>query len=99
MRTAQARRRSVHVRTFAARFGDQQNAGGHVPGIQAKFPKGIQPPAGYIGQIQRRGSGAPHAMRDHGELIVEMHVDVLMPLAAGESGGDECVVDVRTRET
>src|SRR5579862_552866 len=94
MRASQTRRLAVHVRTASARFGDQQNSRGHVPGIQSEFPEGIQAAASYIREIERGRTGAPDAMRDHRELIVEMYVHVLVPLAAGKTGGHQRVVDV-----
>src|SRR6185436_17164170 len=37
------------------------------------------------------GAGAAHAVGGHRELVVEMDVDVVVALAAGESGGGEAV--------
>ena len=82
-------------RDGAARFANQQHSRGHVPGIQAELPEQIQPPAGDISEIDRRRAGAPHAVRKHGELIVEMHVYVLMPLARREARGRQRIFDPR----
>src|ERR1700733_1573088 len=80
MWTAYGERFAMHVCRNAAGFPHQQNSGGNVPGIQAELPKHIQPPAGDVSQVQSRRSRAPHAMRQHGELIVEVHIDVLVTL-------------------
>ena len=57
VRAAQVERRAVHIGATASGFADQQNARGDVPGIQAELPEHIQPSAGDISQIERRGSG------------------------------------------
>src|SRR6266850_64071 len=58
----------LHVTRFAAeighqpaRFLDQQRSGRHVPRQEPHLPERIQPSAGDIGQVERRGAGAPYA--------------------------------------
>src|SRR5439155_6399389 len=74
-----------------AGFGDQQNAGGHIPWLQTEFPEQIQAAARNKSQVERGGTRAPHSMRGHGELVIEMDVDVMAPLAAGKSRGPQAV--------
>src|SRR5579862_1061496 len=90
---AQIERRSVHVRDGAAGLANQQNSRSHVPRIEAEFPKKIEAATGDICEIDCGSSRAAHTMRKHRELIVEMHVHVLMPLAGGEAGGGERILD------
>src|SRR4051812_42807068 len=94
MRTPELKLPAVHVGANPASLLDQQRPGGHVPWVQSELPKRVQPPTGDIREIEGRGPRAPHAMREHRELIVEMHVHVLMPLAGRKSGRREAVLDV-----
>ena len=94
MRAAQACGLAVHIGTLSTRFMDQQKSGRHVPRIQTKFPERVQAARSHVSQVERGGSGTPHAMRDHRELIVEVDVDVLVALAAGKPGGDQRVIDL-----
>src|ERR1700693_2829916 len=95
MRISQSYRPTPHVRTLSPGFPDQQDSGGHVPWVETKLPKTIQPAAGHIGQIQRGRSGATYPMCHHRELIVEVYVDVLVPLQARKSRRDQRVLNPR----
>src|SRR5262249_45823588 len=44
-----------------------------------------------ICQIESRRASPAHAVRGHRQLMVEMHIDILMPLAAGETGRDQAL--------
>src|SRR5690242_13236710 len=83
--------RTVHVADAAARFADQENSRRHVPGVQAELPERVEAPSGDVRQVDRRRTGAAHAVRSHRYLVIEMDVDVVMPLPAGKAGGSETV--------
>ena len=51
VRAMQIRSGAEHIRAQAPGFANQQEARGHIPGMQAELPEEIQPPAGHIGQI------------------------------------------------
>jgi hypothetical protein len=45
----------------AAGLGDQQRAGGHVPGRQAGLEEAVGEAGGHVGQVERGGAGAAQA--------------------------------------
>ena len=62
-RTAQLVRLPGEVADLTARFLDQQNPGGGIPGLQPEFPKTIKAPRRHACQIQRSRTVAPNTMR------------------------------------
>ena len=95
LRCRKRMKRAVHVAHAPAGFADQQDSGGHVPGIETEFPERVEPAAGDIGQVDRRRPGAADAVRRHGHLVIEVDVHVVMTLAAGEAGGGEAIGEAR----
>ena len=85
------------VRHLAARFLEQQDAGGGVPGIQVELPESFIAAAGHVGQVERGRAGAPHSMRAQGELVVEVNVRIVVALAAGEAGRHQRLGQIRDR--
>src|ERR1035437_6813551 len=85
-------RAAMHFADRAARLGDQQRARRHIPGLESELPERVETTAGDIGQIDGGRSGAPDSVRCHGHLVVEVDVDVLVPLAAGKSGGSQAIL-------
>jgi hypothetical protein len=59
--------------------------------LKAELPEDVEPPAGDVGQIDGRGARAADSVRCHGHLVIEVDVDVLVPFAAGETGGSQAV--------
>ena len=45
-------RSAREVRNLAARFLEQQDAGGRVPGIQVELPESLKAASGHIGQVE-----------------------------------------------
>jgi len=84
---------TVHVGDGSAGFFDEELSGSHVPGVEPKFPESIEATAGDVGEIDCRGTSAAHSMGNHGELVVEVDIDVLVASAAGKAGGIEGVFD------
>src|SRR5213083_1760011 len=54
-------RLALKVADQAAGLLDEESARRHVPGRKAQLPEGVEPPAGDVSEIQRRGPGAAHA--------------------------------------
>src|SRR5579862_1030143 len=63
VRIAKIKRRAVHICTTASGLANKKNARRYVPGMQAEFPKQIQPPARDISEIERGGSRPAHPVR------------------------------------
>src|SRR5690242_19165454 len=84
-------RAALHIGSAAARFPNQQNTRAHIPRLESEFPEEIETACSYVGQIDGSGAGSPHTMRSHGELVVEMDVDVVVAFAAGEARRRETV--------
>ena len=69
--------------TRAARFGDDQRAGGDVPGLEARLPESVQPSGGDVAQVDRRRAKPPHRARHADEVpeqtddLVDAAVDVV----------------------
>ncbi len=79
----------------AAGLLNQQHSGGHIPFMQADFPKPVQSAGGYVGQVQRRRTG-PADSRGIGEYGTEhrqISIQVLLFLER-ETGAQQ-----RTLET
>src|SRR5581483_11042872 len=75
---------AVHVGDGAAGFGDEEGAGGDVPGIEVEFPEAVEAPGGGVGQVEGSGAGAAHAVRAHGDLVVEVDVGILVAFVGGK---------------
>src|ERR1017187_7486236 len=86
-------RPSAHIGYQAARFGDQQPARRHVPGLQSEFPKPVQATAGHPRQIDGGRACAAHAMRGHGKLMVEVHVHAQVAPTGGEAGAQQTAIE------
>jgi hypothetical protein len=84
---------AVHIGDFATGFFDEEFTGGHVPGAELEFPEAIEAAAGDVGQIDGGGAGAADAVGDHGELVVEVDVDIEVAALGGEAGAEEGVFD------
>src|SRR6185437_8350356 len=52
---------SFEIRDHAARLSHEQYAGRDVPGRQLELPKSLEPPAGDVGEIERRSTRPPDA--------------------------------------
>src|SRR5216684_4642209 len=74
-------RGAVHVAHVAARLLDQQRARRDVPLLEAEFPKPVDAAACDVGEVQRRRTGAPHALHARHEGLPERKV-VAAPFAA-----------------
>src|SRR5437660_6979621 len=85
-------RPSLHVRYPSAGFLHEQSSSGHIPGIQSELPERVQPSASHVCEINCRRTRAPYAMCSHGELMIEMHVDAQVPLAAGKACAYQAVL-------
>jgi len=92
---AEIERRTMHVRDGAAGLAYQQHPAAMSHGFRLNSQKQVQAPACDVSQVDRGRSRAPHPVRKHRELIVEMHVHVLMPFARGKAGGRERILDPR----
>src|SRR5687767_2403272 len=53
-------RRAVHSGDAAARFFDDEPAGGDVPWLQVLFPERLEAPRRHVTEIERRGAEAAH---------------------------------------
>ncbi len=42
---------AVHVGGAPARLADEEQAGGHVPGVESELPEAVQPSAGDVGEV------------------------------------------------
>src|SRR5690606_20289992 len=83
------------VADYAARFLDQQQAGGHVPGGEADFPEAVVAAAGDIGKVQRRGARAADVGRQLAQRLehAQIGVDVLRGLVR-EAGSQQGAVEI-----
>ena len=71
------------------RFHHQQRTGGGVPWVEMELPEAVDAAAGGVGQVERGGTGAAHAVRAQRELLVEVDVGADVPFAAGKAGGQQ----------
>src|SRR5690242_10772689 len=72
---------AFHVAHVAARLFDNQRAGGDIPLLEAEFPKTVDAAAGDVGEVERRRTGAAHALHPRHEGLPEREV-VAPPFAA-----------------
>ena len=76
----------------AARFGDQQCAGGHVPGRKAELPESVQASGRDIGQVECGRTGAAQTGGLLRQFLEYRQVGVDMrERAIGEAGADQRV--------
>src|SRR3569623_1591439 len=54
---------AAEIADHAARFLEQQDAGRHVPRLQADLPEAVEPAGGDVGEVERRRSGPADAGR------------------------------------
>src|ERR1039458_1625024 len=85
----EAKRRTVKAGHASAGFLDQKRARGRVPRIQIEFPEAVVAPAGDVGQVEGRRSGAPQAVRAQRDLVIKVNVGILVPLVAGKAGAED----------
>ena len=90
-------RLAIHLSDTSAGFLDDQFPRGPVPGVQIEFPKTIQPACRHIGQIQGSRARAAHSVGAQRDLVIEVNIDILMPLFAGETGGCQCLFQMFDR--
>src|SRR5580765_4139942 len=67
---------AVKFRYHASGFVHQQDSGGGVPSLQAKFPESVKASAGDVGKIQRSRTVTAHAMRAQREVVVVMNIGI-----------------------
>ena len=72
----------------AARFAYQERTGGDVPGREPDLPETVQPPRGYVGQIQGGGSGTA----DPRTLLEQLTVEALEAVDTGSPVAGKTVV-------
>jgi len=58
----EVQRCAVHVAHVATRLLDNQRARRDVPLLEAEFPKPVDAAACDVGEVERRRTGAPHAL-------------------------------------
>ena len=80
---------SGEVGDFAAGFFDEQDAGGGVPGFQAKFPEAVETADGDAGEIERGGAIAADSVRALGEVAVVLEIGAGFAVANGEAGAEQ----------
>lgn len=80
---------TFHVGAAAAGFVDEEDAGGLVPGVEAEFPEGVKAPGGDVGEVEGGGASAADTVGEHGHLVEEVDIDVLVAACRGEAGGKE----------
>ena len=68
----------------AARFLDQQHAGGRVPDVEVVFPEAVEPAGGDPGEIERRRAEAADAGNFRRDRVVDFSPAVAV--AAAEWG-------------
>src|SRR5205807_895866 len=87
---------ALQVGHQSARFLDKQRPRRHVPGREPELPERIQPAAGDIGKIERRGARAPYAgagLHHRRELArVELEARHFLERKAG---ADQRIAEVR----
>src|SRR5579862_5522711 len=81
----------VESRHFAPGFFHNQNSGSGIPRVQVELPESVEAPARDIREIERRRSGATHAMRSERQLMIKEDVGILVPLVARKSSRDEAL--------
>lgn len=80
---------SGEVGDFAAGLFDEQDAGGGVPGLQAKFPEAVEAAGGDAGEIERGGAIAADSVRALSEFAVVLKIGAGFAVAHGETGAEE----------
>src|SRR5271170_2587380 len=90
--SAERVRPALEVGDFSTRLFDEDNAGGRVPGIEAKFPEAIEAAQGDIGKIEGGGTVSTNAVREQGEIPVEMNVGVCVAIVVGKTGAEQTVL-------
>src|SRR5579875_602548 len=80
---------AAHVADAAAGLGDDQLAGGGVPGLEVEFPEALEAAAGGVAEIEGGGAEAAHAVGAEAEVLIEVNVGVGMALLRGEAGGEQ----------
>ena len=62
-------------------------------GFNPNSQNAFEPAASGVGKIDGRRAAAPDAVRQHGELIVEMNIHIQVALQAGKAGGEQGVLE------
>jgi len=62
LRAGNIERTSIHIGDLAAGFLNQQRSRGHIPWLEAEFPKSIEPAARDGSEVERGGTRAPHSL-------------------------------------
>src|SRR6476660_5517753 len=70
---ARRKRRAVHRRDPAARFGDDERSAGNVPRFQIALPEPIEATRGDIAEIDRRGAQPADGARTPDEFAEQPH--------------------------
>ena len=80
--------RSVIGRERPTSASHQECASRYIPRSQALLPISIQASAGHVGQIERRGTSTPHALRGQvqGHELAVVVVSVTAPVVWKTSG-------------
>ena len=81
---------AVEIRHDAAGFADKEYTRRDVPWRKHQFPESIEPPAGHVGEVERRSSSTPDACglpADVDELL-RISIEQMMPLER-ESRADQ----------
>ena len=77
------------IADFAAGFFDEEDAGGDIPFVEAKFPEGIEAACGDAGEIERGGAIAAHSVRALGEVTIVLKIGAGFTIANGKAGAEE----------
>ena len=80
---------SGEIGDFTSGFFDEEDSGGGVPGLEAKFPETVEATGGDAGEIDSGGAIAADAVRALGEVAVVLEIWAGFAVAHGEAGTEK----------
>src|SRR3954462_12167706 len=93
-------RLAIEIGDHATGLADEQDSRGYVPRGERHFPECLEAAAGDVGEIERRGAGAPDAgsLKHYPRQELEVTLGVRVARLERQPGADECtgrVADLR----
>ena len=77
------------IADFAASLLHDQHSCRSVPGIEIELPEAVEPSRRDVAEIKRSRSRPPDTVGPQCELVIEINIWILVPLLAGETGGNQ----------
>ena len=59
---------------FSSRLFNNKIRRRHIPGVKIVFPKSVEPAAGHVAEIERRGAGAPDVVAEGNKRFLKSDV-------------------------